>query len=86
MVRDRLQSRDSWDDLFYYTVESNEPFAGLGIDPNRIAVWGGSAGAITAGTIGWVADEGASSNNTMHFSSKIAAAVGISGCLWPFFV
>ena len=56
-----------------------------GIDPDRIAVMGASAGAMTAGSIGWVAEEGASSTNT-HLSSKVAAGVGVSGCLWPFFL
>jgi poly(3-hydroxybutyrate) depolymerase len=28
-----------------------------GVDPERISVFGGSAGAMTAGSIGWVAGE-----------------------------
>jgi hypothetical protein len=47
---------------------------------------GASAGAMTAGSIGWVAEPGKSSANAGQFSSKVAAGVGISGCLWPFFL
>ncbi|CAE8683600.1 unnamed protein product, partial [Polarella glacialis] len=54
----------------------------LGVDPERIAAWGFSAGAIAAGSLSFVAAEGDSGNP--GYPSKIAAAVGISGCLWPF--
>eukprot|EP01050_Picozoa_sp_SAG11_P019622 SAG11_NODE_3160_length_2642_cov_3.713608_2_plen_204_part_00 len=77
--------RDAIEDTKAAVRWLNEHSAQYGIDPDRIAVWGASAGAITAGSIGWVEAEGTSSTNT-QYSSKVAAGVGISGCLWPFFL
>ena len=77
--------RDAVEDTKAAVRWLKEHSAEYGIDVDRIAVWGGSAGAMTAGSIGWIADEGSSSTNT-ELSSKVAAAVGISGCLWPFFL
>ncbi|CAE8619566.1 unnamed protein product [Polarella glacialis] len=55
----------------------------LGVDPERIAAWGFSAGAIAAGSLSFVAAEGDSGNPSGNpgYPSKIAAAVGISGSM-----
>ncbi len=49
------------------------------IDPNRIAVAGTSAGAITALNVGYAADDDAGSSGTPGVSSEIGAAVSLSG-------
>jgi hypothetical protein len=43
-----------------------------------------SAGAITAASMSFVGPEGSSNNLTAR--SNISAAVGLSGCLWPFLI
>ena len=48
------------------------------IDPDRIAMGGGSAGAITSLLAGWRSDDPGSSGNP-GFSSAIRAAVSVSG-------
>jgi acetyl esterase/lipase len=48
------------------------------IDPDRIAMGGGSAGAITSLLVGWRSDDPGSSGNP-GFSSAIRAAVSVSG-------
>jgi acetyl esterase/lipase len=48
------------------------------IDPNRIAMGGGSAGAITSLLVGWRPEHPGSSGNP-GFSSAIRAAVSVSG-------
>jgi acetyl esterase/lipase len=48
------------------------------IDTNRIAMGGGSAGAITALLTGWRSEDPGDSGNP-GFSSRIAAAVSVSG-------
>ena len=55
--------------------------ASLGVDPNRIAVQGASAGAIIAASLSYV-DEGDSGNPGP--SSNVSAAIGLSGTIWPF--
>lgn len=55
--------------------------AAYGVDPDRIGVWGESAGAIIAATMNYLEDPPEAS-----FPSNVSAAVGISGCLWPFLV
>jgi predicted esterase len=55
-----------------------------GVDPHRIAVWGSSAGAITGASMNFIEDSG-DPLNAQNLPSNISAAVGISGCVWPFF-
>jgi predicted esterase len=55
--------------------------AELGIDPHRIAVTGGSAGAIISASLPFV-EEGDSGNP--GFPSNVSAAISISGTIWPF--
>eukprot|EP00747_Dinoflagellata_sp_TGD_P167654 gnl/TRDRNA2_/TRDRNA2_192411_c0_seq1.p1 gnl/TRDRNA2_/TRDRNA2_192411_c0~~gnl/TRDRNA2_/TRDRNA2_192411_c0_seq1.p1 ORF type:complete len:602 (+),score=83.50 gnl/TRDRNA2_/TRDRNA2_192411_c0_seq1:89-1807(+) len=55
-----------------------------GVDPNRIAVWGASAGAIITASLSFVEDEGDSGNE--GYPSNISAAIGMSGSVWPFLV
>jgi len=71
-----------------------ERAAQYNVDPHRIAGWGSSAGAIIAGSMNYIDDDSAeASGQTMVTSSEspaprpranITAAVGVSGCLWPF--
>jgi len=56
--------------------------ASYGVDPDRIAAWGTSAGAIIAATMNSVPEEGHSGSS--GYSSNVTASVGISGTLWPF--
>lgn len=49
-----------------------------GVDPNRIAVGGGSAGAVTSLLVGWRSDDPGSSGNPGP-SSRVQAAVSVSG-------
>ena len=51
---------------------ADPPFDGL--DMSRVFIWGESAGAITSGTVTFAGETRAT----------VAAAVGISGCIWPF--
>ncbi|CAE7191139.1 pnbA, partial [Symbiodinium sp. KB8] len=56
----------------------------FGVDAAHIAVWGESAGAIVAASMNSVSTEGAS--GTPGVSSQVAAALGLSGTIWPFLV
>jgi len=56
--------------------------ATYGVDIHRIAVWGYSAGAITAASMNLVAGEGKSGN--AGYPSNVTTTVGISGTAWPF--
>lgn len=58
--------------------------ASYGVDSGRIATWGTSAGAITSATLRLIQEEGESGNP--GFDSSVNASVGLSGCLWPFFI
>lgn len=49
-----------------------------GVDPNRIAVGGGSAGAVTSLLVGWRSDDPGSSGNPGP-SFRLQAAVSVSG-------
>lgn len=64
-----------------YIVEHAEA---LGVDQNRIAAWGESAGGITAVSMNALGSEGAS--GSPGHRSNVSAAVSISGTLWPFLV
>jgi len=53
--------------------------AQLGVDPNKIAAGGFSAGAITALNLAYHADDPGTSGNP-GYSSRVSAAVAASGC------
>lgn len=62
------------------------------VDQTRIAMWGVSAGAIAAASMSFVhpiavnsSSAGADTGGT-YASPKLRAAVGVSGCIWPFVV
>lgn len=52
------------------------------VDQDRILAWGQSAGAITAASLNYVPD--ISTAALYGYPSNVTAAVGISGCVWPF--
>jgi acetyl esterase/lipase len=55
--------------------------ATLGIDPDRLGIGGTSAGAITSLLVNYHSDDPGSSGNP-GFSSEVAAASSIAGCLY----
>ena len=57
-----------------------------GVDASRVAIFGTSAGAIIGGTIGQVPRSLSSRGGVSDRFVNISAAVGVSGCLWPFLI
>mmetsp|Transcript_28132 Transcript_28132/g.65402 ORF Transcript_28132/g.65402 Transcript_28132/m.65402 type:complete len:294 (-) Transcript_28132:61-942(-) len=54
------------------------------VDPDRIAAFGESAGAIVAASMNAVSTEG--SSGTAGYPSQVTASLGLAGTLWPFLV
>ena len=54
--------------------------AGLGVDPDRIAVGGGSAGAVTAVNVAQRSEDPGTVGANLSVDSSVAAAVAMSGC------
>jgi acetyl esterase/lipase len=54
--------------------------APLRVDPNRIAVGGGSAGAITAVNVAQRSEDPGSVGGNLSYDSSVSAAVAMSGC------